>query len=362
MQTGPLHEPGKMNGVGAQLASRGDNGHWGNITHGRCLVRPAHLQGGNLVIQKRDRQRKIVGGYDPVGRERTDLESGAEGEELTGEGPALVLNKDRKCKCHLLNPCPGILSQLLMLLEPKWQRAVGYMENCLGRPSADGRTTWKRDERLPGGESAPQSFLLKAFRACVGYKHRPSSGGGSIMNKTAINNNKTLFLLTDVRDKFPFPRNGSPVFILEAWVAVGVRGGCEVSPAPSQPTLGTLKTLSPPGSWAQVGTDGIAEVSRKAAAQREAWPSPPGGTLAKMRGFCWNSSSLLLLEGFDWGMELRELQAASKGPPVPREQHSPNSCGKADGGHFEITLPWVTGFWEPERISIKSGHFWKPFH
>lgn len=72
------------------------------------------------MLQKRDRRRKIVRGCETrLGERGTDSESRAEGGELTGEGPALVLNKDRNCKCHPLNPRPGILSELLILLEPQ---------------------------------------------------------------------------------------------------------------------------------------------------------------------------------------------------------------------------------------------------
>lgn len=134
-----------------------------------------HGETGQAVIQRRE-------------REGETQRAGQRGGACTEGQHRLRMQQGRKTKRLPLNPCRGILIKLLILPELQLQRTVNYTWKIVwAGPLADGKTVVANEiSRLPCG-TAPVSFLLGAFRVCMGYRRWDLHWGVFfIMNKTTI--------------------------------------------------------------------------------------------------------------------------------------------------------------------------------
>ena len=122
-----------------------------------------------------------------------------------------ALKEDGKWVCHPQSPHYGIWIKLLILFEPKLQRAVNYTWKIVwARPLADGKTMVANEiSRLPHGKSF-YAFPLWCFESLHGESMpEPSLGRFSIMNKTTIKktnkfNNDNLFAFCRLKRQISF--------------------------------------------------------------------------------------------------------------------------------------------------------------
>lgn len=173
----------------------------------------ALLQGRNIVLDRRKGQRKIVSNCEArEGERKTGTLRGTETGGVCGSMASIApLNEDGKWVCHPQSPHYGIWIKLLILFEPKLQRAVNYTWKIVwARPLADGKTMVANEvSRLPRGKSF-YAFPLWCFESLHGESMPESSlGHFSIMNKTTIkktnkSNNDNLFAFCRLKRQISF--------------------------------------------------------------------------------------------------------------------------------------------------------------